>query len=177
MYTIASLLDTLSDERIHAIWELLDNRCSLKGIRLTPLPHISWQASEDYEIEKISVLLEELTHHEKPFLMKSTGLGVFTGERVVLYLALARSCDASNLHKKLWTALSDYGKGHNFYSSDYWVPHITLANKDVNALNLSCAIAELANMPLNFDIMVDSLAILYDIQGEIGVKSIYKFRG
>jgi 2'-5' RNA ligase len=177
MYTIASLLDTLSDERIHNIWELLDTRCSLKGIRLTPLPHISWQASEDYDIEKVSVLLEELARCEKPFLIKSTGLGIFTGERVVLYLALVRSFEASDLHKKLWTALSNYGKGHNFYSSASWVPHVTLANKDVNVLNLSCAIAELANMPLNFDIMVNSLAILYDIQGEIGVKSIYKFKG
>jgi 2'-5' RNA ligase len=177
MYTIASLLDNLSGETIHNIWELLDNRCSLKGIRLTPIPHISWQASEDYDLEKINSLLEKLADREKPFLMRSTGLGIFTGERIVLYLALVRSCEASDLHKKLWIELNDYGKSHNYYNSASWVPHITLANKDVNIINLSCAIAELANMPLNFDIIVNSLAILYDIQGETGVKSIYKFKG
>jgi 2'-5' RNA ligase len=177
MYTIASLLDTSSDEKIKNIWELLDSRCSLKGIRLTPLPHISWQASEDYELDKINSILEDLSAHQKPFIMRSSGLGIFTGEKIVLYLAMVRSKKATDLHKKLWQKLHCYGKSHTYYAVDYWVPHVTLANKDVDALSLSCAIAELANMAFTFEVSVNSLAILYDIQGETGIKSIYKFTG
>jgi 2'-5' RNA ligase len=177
MYTIASLLDISSDEKIKNIWELLDSRCSLKGIRMTPLPHISWQASEDYELDKINSILEDLSAHQKPFNMHSSGLGIFTGAKIVLYLAMVRSKQATDLHKKLWHKLHYYGKSHAYYAVDYWVPHVTLANKDVDAQNLSCAIAELANMPLTFEVSVSSLAILYDIQGETGIKSIYKFNG
>ena len=57
------------------------------------------------------------------------------------------------------------------------MPHITLAIKDVDPEKLACAVSVLAGEPLDFNITLTSMAILYDYQGETGIKSIYKFYG
>ena len=177
MYTIASIFDPESDQKIHTLWQLLDSKCSLKGIQLTPLPHISWQTSEDYDLDQVHSALTRFSTRQKSVLVRSTGLGIFTGERIVLYLAIVRSEHLTKLHDKLWDLLNPYGKSRFYYAPDYWVPHITLANKDLNNQNMPCALSELCDKSLNFEITINSIAILYDIQGEIGVKSIYKFNG
>jgi 2'-5' RNA ligase len=177
IYTIASLLDVEGDEKVKNLWEVLENQCSLKGIQLTPLPHISWQASETYKIEDVERYLDEFTQHHKPFTIRTTGLGVFTGEKIILYLAVVQSPHLSRMHKMIWRDLGNFGEGHYYFAPDYWIPHITLANKDVDQQKIACAIGELANRPLNFKINISSIVILYDNQGELGVKSIYKFAG
>ena len=177
MYTIASLLDTKTDEMVRNIWAFLEQKCLLKGIQMTPLPHISWQAAEDYDIDAVEEEIKNLALTQKAFRARATGLGIFCGFKPVLYLALVRSERLSELHDILWKRLGFYGTSHAYYDSDYWVPHITLANRDVNGQNLSCAIEELTGQLLDFDMEISSLAILYDIQGKTGVKSIYKFNG
>jgi len=55
------------------------------------------------------------------------------------------------------------------------VPHITLAYRDVSRVNLPCALADLAFQTLRMDVLVDHLAVMYDINGEIGVKARIDF--
>jgi len=177
MYTIASLLDVDSEIGIKGLWHILEEKCSLRGIKLTPLPHITWLASQDYQVDEVESFLETFTSHHKPFEIRTSGLGLFTGDRITLYLALVHSTRLTQLHKELWTRLKRPGLANYYYAPDYWVPHITLANKDVDQANISCAIGELAGKSMNFNINIPSIAILYDNQGEIGVKSIYNFGG
>ena len=177
MYTIASLLDIHSDQKIQILWKDLEEKCFLRGIKLTPLPHISWQASDNYQLEKADACLEEFARHHKPFKIRTTGLGLFTGGKNILYLAMVQSVHLTKLHKALWNNPGLTANRHYYYAPDYWVPHITLANKDVDQQKISCAIETLADETLDFTISVTSMAILYDNQGELGVKSIYKFMG
>jgi 2'-5' RNA ligase len=177
MYTIASLLDIESNNRVQDLWAILEKQCVLKGIRNTPLPHITWQASETYELDRVERYLAEFTQHHKPFNIRTTGLGIFTGEKIILYLAVVQSPRLSKVHKILWKDLENYGSRHYYFAPDYWVPHITLANRDVNHQKIACALEELADKPLYFKVTVSSMAILYDNQGELGVKSIYKLSG
>jgi 2'-5' RNA ligase len=177
MYTIASLLDVDSEINIKNLWHILEEKCSLRGIRLTPLPHLSWQISEDYQLEAVEGFLADFSKHHRPFKIRPTGLGLFTGNKITLYLAMVHSNHLANLHKGLWNGLKNFGPGHLYYSPSYWVPHITLANKDVDQEKIACAIGELAGRSLNFDVTITSIAILYDRQGEMGVEAKYKLSG
>ena len=72
MYTIASLLDPVSNQHINQLWQFLEDKCDLKGIKQIQLPHISWQASENFNINEIDLYLEAFAKRHKPFNIKST---------------------------------------------------------------------------------------------------------
>ena len=118
MYTVASLLDIESDKKVQNVWSVLEDNCSLKGIRSTPLPHISWQASEDFLFEDLERYLIEFTSHHKPFSIRTTGLGIFTGEKIILYLAVVQSTHLAKMHNLMWKGMSQFGRRHYYYSPD-----------------------------------------------------------
>lgn len=65
---------------------------------------------------------------------------------------------------------------NRYYEPETWIPHITLAYRDVNPDNLACAIQDLAFRPLILDVLVDHLALIYEVDGQIGIKFRYDFK-
>jgi 2'-5' RNA ligase len=51
-----------------------------------------------------------------------------------------------------------------FYTPDQWVPHITLAYKDVTSANLDCVMQGLAFQVFKWEIQIDNLILV--VQGE-----------
>lgn len=178
MKTIASLLIRPADQATEEIWNWLEENCDLANIRLTPLPHFSWQSAEDYDTEKLHPVLESLASRYKPFKLSTSGLGIFSGESPVIYLAPIMTKKLMEMNKTIWRATHDYAISLNsFYLPDQWAPHISLTYKDTNADNLLCALRDLIFRPIKLEIMVDHIAFLYRYESDSGIISKYKFSG
>lgn len=177
MYAIASLLDPISGQTVRSLWEHFERSCGLTGVRTTPLPHFSWQAADAYEVEGSEAVLGDIARQCSPFIAQTAGLGIFTGQMPVVYIPLVKNEQLLNMHKMLWEAMRPFAIAPNlYYDPSRWVPHITLALHEVEPWRLGCAVEEIAGQPVEFEIMVDNFALIYQTGGRAGLQRRFGFR-
>jgi 2'-5' RNA ligase len=170
MYAIASLLDPNSDAIIRSVWERFEAHCGLTGIRSTPLPHFSWQGAEGYQVEAVETELAKAAETVEPFFVHASGIGLFTGVRPVVYVALAKSQRMLTVHQMLWERINPLAMSPNdYYAPARWIPHITLAFRELDVDRLACAVEVIAFEKIEFEIRVDNLALIYTANGKAGL--------
>jgi 2'-5' RNA ligase len=176
MFAIASILSAFPREKTKSLWTALELQCGLVGIQVAPLPHFSWQVAEYFEKEKVYQILSNFSRSITPFIVKTAGLGIFTGLDPVMYLPIVKSQKIFEIHAWLWEYLSPYANGVNpYYEVSEWIPHITLASNDATPQNLACAVADLSSMDLQFEILVNNFALIYKIGEESGIERQFGF--
>lgn len=178
VFAIASLLDPRADKATHELWLKLENECQLKGIRLTPTPHFSWLGAEGYDYPIVKKVLAKMTKRMAPFRVQTSGLGLFTSPYPVLYLPIVKNRRLLEYHEQMHRHVEPFVQQPNrFYTPDAWVPHVTLANRDVTPEKLNCAVSGLLYRPLSFEITVDHLVMIYSIGDEVGMMDRFDFEG
>lgn len=169
MHGIVSLLDESLGIRVQALWDGLEQECGLAGIKITPIPHFSWQIAVDYKFARLESTLRSIASETKPFPMRCSGLGLFTGERPVLYIPVVRTEALSRFHRLVWERIWDLSASPSpFYSPDAWMPHITLAHGDLDSDNLHCALEGLTARAFDWEGTVDNLSLVYQTQDQVG---------
>ncbi len=177
MIAIASLLDVHANRQVEEIWDWLEATCGLSEIKLTPLPHFSYQTAESFDIDPLEAALQDLAFGIAPFTVRTAGIGVFTGEIPVFYLSLVKTARLLTLHQMVWERVSPFGRTINeLYAPEYWIPHISLAYRDITPTKLACALEGLIYSPLDIEIVVDNLSVIYQVGGLDGVRSRFDFR-
>jgi 2'-5' RNA ligase len=171
MHGIVALLDDEHTARVEGLWDELSEVCGLSCVQLTPFPHFSWHIAEDYDFDRLEAKLTHITQQTSPFKIHTAGLGVFTGEHPVVYLQVVKDPQLLNLHGKIWEGTQGFGSEvSHLYAPDQWMPHITLANRDVSDENIPCIFSLLGKRPFKWEIEVGQFAIGYqhdDAPGEI----------
>ncbi len=124
------------------------------------LPHFSWHVAESYDQNKLCVLLEAICQDTAPFIVRTSGLGVFTAPKPVVYIAIVKDRALLSLHERLWQQLDGVGQGVSpYYAPDLWAPHITLAHENIDPSSMACIVQELALYPFDWEMQVSSLAV------------------
>ena len=136
MNGIASLLDQPAASRVEQLWQELETRCGLVGVKATPFPHLTWQVTEAYDLPRLETVLQALARQTQPLTIHTSGLG---------------------------------------YTPEQWVPHITLAYRDVSSANLDCVMQGLAFQDFNWEIQVDNLILVAQEQGHYIETIRYRF--
>lgn len=179
MHAIVSLLDDSNAGRVLSIWQDLEVECDLSGIKVTPIPHFSWQIAAGYDFEGLEPVLEEIASQAKPFYARANGLGLFTGEKPVAYVPLVRDANLSAFHKTIWEKTGDLGlEASPHYAPHSWVPHITLASGDLNLQRLTCLMEKFAFQRNDWELYVDNLTVIFQADGVGGlVRDRFQFKG
>jgi 2'-5' RNA ligase len=169
MHAIVSILDEAHSTLVDNIWRMLESECGLTGVKVTPIPHFSWQLAQDYDFRSLALVLKGLVETAKPFTVRTSGLAFFTGMNPVIYIPIVRDPVLTEFHRTIWLALRGLSSSLNpLYSPEHWVPHITLAHSDVNLEALRCAIARLAPDSLQWEIRIDNIALVYQLDEMVG---------
>ncbi len=179
MRAIVSLLEVSADTRIQAIWRDLEKDCQLKGIRITPIPHFSWQIAEDYDLPALKKVLRQIAAATRPFMVRTAGLGIFTRPEPVLYIALTKDQTMLDLHALIWNETQEIVRRvGTYYAPEYWMPHITIGYSDVNPQNIGCALNKLAFQPLEWEIKINNLALVSQLADRVGkLNDRFEFTG
>jgi 2'-5' RNA ligase len=171
MHGIVALLDDEHTARIEALWDELHKSCGLRCIQMTPFPHFSWHIAEKYDFDQLAEKLAFIAQQTAPFTIRTAGLGVFTGENPVVFIAIVKDSHLLETHQYLWEETQTMGSGVSpLYAPDQWMPHITLANRDVTDDNLPCIFSALGGRAFTWEIQVNRFALGYqsnDAPGEI----------
>jgi 2'-5' RNA ligase len=177
MYAIASLLDPISDMQVRALWERFELSCGMTGIRVTPVPHLSWLSAEEYQLEPVEMILHQMAEEMSPFILRTAGLGIFTGRQPVVYIVLVKDERLLKMHKHLWELTLPYASRPNlYYNPDQWIPHITLANYELDPGRLGCAVEQMAFEEVGFEILFQDFTLLFRKEGAAGLHSSFKFQ-
>jgi 2'-5' RNA ligase len=175
---VVSNLDHEHGEQVESLWRELEREFGLKDAA-NAYPHFSYQVVERYDTERTKGVLRRFANKAEPFTIRTSGLGLFTGESPTLYITVARSVQLTNFHARLWKRLSKSAQEihDHHYGPDNFIPHITLAAGDLLPDHLPDVIRLFGARPFNWDMHVDNLALVPDAQGTRDQWIRYPFGG
>ncbi len=179
MHGLVSLLDETHYKIVEDIWNELETEFGLRGIRVTPYPHFSWQVAADYEWNLVAEQMKEISENTSPFIVKTSGLGIFSGESPIIFIAVMKDMNLMKQHSRIFNAIESVAIDIvPYYHPNIWVPHISLAYSDVTENNIGSIMKCLAFRNYNWKIEIDNIALIYEPTNSIGqLKYKYKFRG
>lgn len=164
MHGVVSLLDDAQRQAVADLWDELEQTCGVKRLReIVPYPHITYHGAEEYDVERLDGALARLAATSAPFVVHTAGIGIFTGVKPVLYLAVVRNLELTRYQQAVWAALAEAQTSVNvedLYHPDRWVPHITLAQHDLDATTLPQAVRLLGGRALAWDVTIRDIAVL-----------------
>lgn len=161
MAASASLLDEEHSARVIAIWEALKDEFGLEGVFISPAPHFSYQTARDLDLEMLERVVGDIAAGARPLKVRTSGVGVFTGDRPTVYLPIVRTPELTKLQLALWSAgAMATSKPSPEYHPARWMPHVTLAQGDVSPALLSQVVDHLNRSELDWEMEVDNLAIV-----------------
>lgn len=176
MYTVISELDAGSSVVVKNLWARLRDACGLRAIYDLPTPHFTWFVAKALDLSSAKVILAELAAHNLMLTTHVFGLGIFSGDRPVLYLPIVKSQAMIDLHHQIWDKLGPMADRVNgYYSPDYWLPHITLAINDLRRENLACALESVAFEPVELTISTHNLILVVQ-KGNPTNNVLYQYR-
>lgn len=169
MHGIVSLLPQPYYKEVENIWNQLEKEVGLTGVRVTPYPHFSWQIAENYDMNKLIDVFEDIAVSTKPFEVKTTGIGLFTGKSPVVFIPVVKDIQLLKFHYSIWEKLKQVGEDiSDYYSPQLWIPHISLAYEDVTKENIGIVLRKLSFMDFNWSFEVDNISFIYEQNGQIG---------
>lgn len=143
------------------LWKELKGRFGVRSIYQSPYPHFSYHVAARYDMPRLTDCLQSLAASSKPFTVRASGLGVFTGESPVLFVRIVRSPQLSEFHARLWETLNGLGEGViPHYHATNWIPHITLGMGDVTPDHLALIIQWLQNRPFRWQMTINALLFI-----------------
>ena len=164
MHAVVSLVDEATIEAVQNLWRELANDFGIRHLAdVLPYPHVSYQIAEQYEEQDLLRHVADVARQTTPFQIHAGGLALFTGAHLILYVPVVRDLELSQFHQIVWQAITPAGSGISpYYQPATWTPHITLAEHDIEPENLARVIARLSRRQLQWEILIDSLAIIWD---------------
>ncbi|MBW6467220.1 MAG: 2'-5' RNA ligase family protein [Brevefilum sp.] len=176
MYAIISELDQESSAVVKNLLARLRDACGLRAIYDLHTPHFSWIVAESLDLESAKAILTDLAAFHLMLTSHVFGLGIFSGDRPVLYLPIAKSQAMIDLHNQIWNRLGSLAdRANGYYSPAFWLPHITLAINDLRRENLACALESVAFEPVELTISVDNLILVVQ-KGNPPNNVLYQYR-
>jgi len=170
MLAITSLLSAPHTQRINKIIKSLEEKFGLDDVQATLDPHLTYQLAGVKKLESLKEVLADVAARTEPFPAFTTGLGVFPGERPVIYIPVLRSDALNALHHRIIEATAPLClRTDKFSTPDCWLPHISLALHDTTPDLLGPVLNFLNEETYNLKLEVNNIAILRQ-QGDLFVQ-------
>lgn len=158
---VISVLDSIHETRVRQIWQELQDQCDWPGPHPEDIPHFSWHVAEAYDEERLTSALQTVSSQLTPFQVIADGLGIFSGEKPVVYINLVKDQVLQQVHQKLWEIFENLGQGISpYYAPHRWIPHITIASGEIEPQVFCCIVQYLAFKPITWTILVDNLVMV-----------------
>jgi 2'-5' RNA ligase len=163
MNAIVSLLDDERDQTVRNLWTELEGDFGVTPQYVHPFTHFSFHVADDYDVDELRPALEHLLKEHGPFTVSTGGLGIFTGQRPVLFVPVVRNPELDALHSAIWSrCTAEFGVSLPYYAPDSWIPHITLAQGPSAADHFPDVVRAMTRREFAWRLIVDNLAVIED---------------
>lgn len=170
VFAVATVLDIQNDPESAEAWDRVEEAFSQADLAEPGLLHFSWHVAASYRTDWIEDCLRETAKDLSLILTTSTGLGIFTNEKPVLYLPVSKNRLIADLHHHLWKRLEPIAENVNrYYDPENWIPHITLAYENANAEQICQMASLLLKQEMVFRLRIDHLALIFRNESDNGI--------
>jgi 2'-5' RNA ligase len=174
MHGLVSILPPPYYQQVEALWQELAEEHHLHGIRVTPYPHFSWQIAQEYDFDLLEKIVRDIAASTPPFVVNTTGIGLFTGYRPVIFIPVVKTAAMIALHARIWKRAQPASqKLSPYYRPTAWMPHISLAYEDIDPENIAAIMQKLAFRSFDWEMTIDNISLIYEPDGKTGA---LKFR-
>lgn len=158
---VVALLDDASNAYIRDLWQQLDDECGIKHLFDDPLPHITHLQVEDIQRDDLKAALRTFGQQQAPYTVQTSGIGIFTGERIAVYVSVVRSSALDAAHDTLTEYCAPLINGMSeTHLITNWVPHITLMLPEAVDDRLPEVIRFLSQQQFRREMTVTGVALL-----------------
>lgn len=158
---IISLLPEPFAGNVERLWDSMHREFGVPRGYPGAVPHITVHlGARDAEPGSAGVV-ETVAQRTPPFAISTAGLGVFGGAERVVHLTVARSPEIARLADDLDAAMAAGGfpATDPHFTPSRWMPHITIAHRNLGGIELGPLLAWLANQPLSWEIPLSTLSV------------------
>ncbi|HNX32758.1 MAG TPA: 2'-5' RNA ligase family protein [Holophaga sp.] len=146
--------------RVRQWWDVLEAKVGISGVRRVPFPHVTLFGFDGLDYPQVRKCLEDFSVDTPPLDLRSVGLGVFLKPMPVIYSPVIRSPRITDLQRELWERIARLGgQMYGLYSTERWIPHITLAQFDLTLANQEPALRALMELDLELRFEVRNLTL------------------
>ncbi|WP_207431228.1 2'-5' RNA ligase family protein [Sabulibacter ruber] len=161
MVAIVSLLDQEHSDKLNGLIFSLEREFGIRGVQMTPYPHITWLTVNDGSLHNLQETLGHAAGICCKFKIYTTGLGIFPGEKPVLYIPVLRTPSVNQFHSQLHKAVclisQEIGQ---HYHPGLWMPHLSLALGDTTPEIVAQAVLFLNRESYSWQVELDNLTLL-----------------
>jgi len=130
---IASLLTGNERDVVLRFWNVFETEYNSIGVQSFDHPNLGFQGGSCSNIVSLKDELSHLCVALSPFKVIIEGFGFFEVPSKVVYLKVSKTDELIEIHKKINNSLAKYcGNLFEYYTTEKWVPHITLAMDDLS---------------------------------------------
>jgi 2'-5' RNA ligase len=159
MYSILSLVDNPVDSEIQKILNAILPITNNNPPIIWQYPHFTWHSAGGFDSVLIDRELSILANRINRFSMRVTGIGVFTGITRILFLPILKTAELVDLQNMIYSSSQKIASDPSeFYTSEKWIPHITLLSSSEDQQYISPAIQELSKLKIDFEIEINNIS-------------------
>ena len=170
MHGLVTLLPKPYYEKVKSLWDGLEARFGLNGIRITPYPHFSWNIAEEYDRPQMDWAVAETGLVTPVFNVQTSGIGLFPAPVPVLFIQVARDPLLDTLHQRLWDRMQGIGREMSaYYNPENWQPHISLAYGDLRSDQVPEVRDWLEEQdPFRWEMEIKNICYIHEPDGQVG---------
>jgi len=158
---IVTLLDGADRERVEQLWDELRQEFGVRGIHAKRFPHFSYHVAEQYDLPRAQAALESLARQTRSFFVQTSGIGIFTRKEPVIYLPVIRTAEMAAAHERIAASAASFATGINeYYAAEIWIPHVTIAEGDVDILVLPEIVRRFGERIFRWEMRVSNFALI-----------------
>lgn len=172
---VIALLEAPVRARVEALFARMEAEFGVGRGFPGGVPHITFHVAGEPFDEEARAIVARVARETAPFVMASSGFGVFTGPEPVVFVNVARSPEAAVLAARL--GASPGGGASPYYEAGRWVPHITLAHGNLAGADLPGLLAWLARVPLSWELPVEAIQVARELPEGLEVLAEFALEG
>jgi hypothetical protein len=161
--SIVALLDEAHQKILQDLWRELEQDFGVIHPYENPIPHITHIQATKINRRLLEEALEKFATMQEPYLVRTAGLGIFTGERLALYVPVVRNPLLTAVQTTLIATIAPALEGiADTHQLNHWLPHLTLIipMPELTETVLAKVIQRLARRSFIWEIKISRFAVL-----------------
>ncbi|MGE3074770.1 MAG: 2'-5' RNA ligase family protein [Dehalococcoidia bacterium] len=147
--------------RVAGLWDAMERDFGVPRGYPGAVPHLTFHIGNHDTETGAGPIIHRVARETRPFTVFTAGLGVFGDEPPVIHLMVARSPAVAALAERLTAELTAGGfpATDPYFAEDKWIPHITIAHRNLAGVEIGPLLAWLAKQDLAWEIPLASISM------------------
>lgn len=166
-HAVAALLDEEHEQQILEIWRDLGNALGVQHTFTQAVPHVTHLQAKRIREEELREAMTEFAEEHAPYILRTAGLGIFTGEQIAVYVSVVRSPALTALQTTMISSFASYMEDMSEqHFINVWMPHITLLLPEMLDGKLPQVVDLLSKRNFTWEMRVSKLVLLNGIAND-----------